>query len=158
MKNGGLIIFDTRDANPSRVISNSQSPEQNILKSILKSLDLPVLINVPDDHVLKRSFYLLDNLPGRYSDSNIWVEATARNSRDGVSSIIIGGNDWASSWAKDENNQPLFPVVPGGEKQREFSYRFGVNLVMYAMTGNYKADQVHIKSILMRLNNIEESN
>lgn len=152
MKNGGLIIFDTRDANPSNIISNVKSIEQNILKSILKSLDLPVLINVPEDHVLKRSFYLLDTLPGRYSGGNVWVEATAQNSKDGVSSVIIGGNDWASSWAKDKNNKPLFSVIPGGEKQREFSYRFGINVVMYAMTGNYKADQVHIKSILMRLN------
>ena len=152
MKIGGLIIFDTRDANPSNIISNVKSIEQNILKSILKALDLPVLINVPEDHVLKRSFYLLNSLPGRFSGGNVWVEATARNSKDGVSSFIIGGNDWASSWAKDKNNKPLFSVIPGGEKQREFSYRFGINVVMYAMTGNYKADQVHIKSILMRLN------
>ena len=152
MKSGGLIIFDTRDANPSNIVSNVKSIEQNILKSILKALDLPVLINVPENHVLKRSFYLLDSLPGRYSGGNVWVEATAQNSKDGVSSVIIGGNDWASSWAKDKNNKPLFSVIPGGEKQREFSYRFGINVVMYAMTGNYKADQVHIKSILMRLN------
>jgi len=152
MKNGGLIIFDTRDANPSNIISNMKSIEQNVLKSILKDLDLPILINVPQNHVLKRAFYLLDDLPGRYSGGNVWVEATAQNSKDGVSSVIIGGNDWASSWAKDENNKPLFSVIPGGEKQREFSYRFGINIVMYAMTGNYKADQVHIKSILMRLN------
>ena len=158
MKNGGLIIFDTRDAIPSNIIANNQSIEQNILKSILKSLDLPILIKVPNDHVIKRSFYLLNDLPGRYVGESVWVEATARNSRDGVSSVVIGGNDWASSWAKDKNNQPLFSVVPGGEKQREFAYRFGVNLVMYAMTGNYKADQVHIKSILLRLNKIEENN
>ena len=56
-------------------------------------------------------------------------------------------------WAKI-NNKPIFVVVPGGEKQREYSYRFGINLVMYAMTGNYKADQVHIKSILRRLQNL----
>ena len=77
MKNGGLIIFDTRDAIPSNIISNNQSIEQNILRSILKSLDLPVLIKVPNDHVLKRSFYLLDNLPGRYVGESVWVEATA---------------------------------------------------------------------------------
>ena len=156
MKNGGLIIFDTRDANPSQIITNISTKEQDILKSLLKDLDLPLLINVPNDHVLKRSFYLLDSLPGRYSGGNVWVEATAKNSRDGVSSVIIGGNDWAAAWAKNKNNKPLFSVIPGGEKQREFSYRFGINAVMYAMTGNYKADQVHIKSILNRLNKNNE--
>jgi hypothetical protein len=153
MKNGGLIVFDTRDQSPNNVISKNISEEQIYLRKILKSLDLPALIEVPNNHVLRRSFYLLDELPGRYTGGSVWVEATAKNSRDGVSSIIIGGNNWAAAWAKDNTNKPIFTVIPGGEKQREFSYRFGVNLVMYSMTGNYKADQVHIKSILKRLNN-----
>ena len=153
MKNGGLIVFDTRDQSPNNIITKKDSQEQQYLRAILKSLDLPALIEVPENHVIRRSFYLLDELPGRYTGGSVWVEATARNSRDGVSSIIIGGNNWAAAWAKDNTNKPIYTVIPGGEKQREFSYRFGVNLVMYAMTGNYKADQVHIKSILKRLNN-----
>jgi hypothetical protein len=153
MENGGLIVFDTRDQSPNNIISKKVTQEQISLKKILKLLDLPALIKVPESHVIRRSFYLLDKLPGRYTGGNVWVEATAKNSRDGVSSIIIGGNNWAAAWAKDASNKPLFTVIPGGEKQREFSYRFGVNLVMYSMTGNYKADQVHIKSILKRLNN-----
>jgi hypothetical protein len=41
--------------------------------------------------------------------------------------------------------------VPGGEYQREIAVRFGVNVVMYALTGNYKTDQVHIQTLLDRL-------
>jgi hypothetical protein len=41
--------------------------------------------------------------------------------------------------------------VPGGDNQREFAVRFGINLVMYALTGNYKGDQVHVDTILERL-------
>ncbi len=152
MKNGGLIVFDTRDLSPTNIISKINSKEQKNLKIILKALDLPVLIKVPNNHVIRRAFYLLDELPGRFTGGNVWVEATAKNSRDGVSSVLIGGNDWASAWAKGPNSKPIYLVIPGGEKQREFSYRFGINLVMYSMTGNYKADQVHIKSILKRLN------
>ena len=37
------------------------------------------------------------------------------------------------------------------ERQRELAYRAGVNLVMYALTGNYKADQVHVPALLERL-------
>ena len=158
MKNGGLIVFDTRDQSPNNIITKKVSQEQIYLKEILKSLDLPALIEVPDNHVLRRSFYLLNELPGRYTGGSVWVEATARNSKDGVSSIIIGGNNWAAAWAKDSSNKPIYTVIPGGEKQREFSYRFGINLVMYSMTGNYKADQVHIKSILKRLNNNSQEN
>ena len=56
-----------------------------------------------------------------------------------------------SAWAVDTTGRPLYAVVPGGERQRELAYRVGVNLVMYALTGNYKADQVHIPFILERL-------
>ena len=153
IENGGLLLFDTRDANPSKTIGNEISTEQKLLKQILGPLDLPALIPIPKDHVLRRSFYLLNEFPGRWSGEDVWVEVTAENSRDGVSSIIIGRNDWASAWAKIDN-KPQYVVVPGGEKQREYSYRFGVNIVMYAMTGNYKSDQVHIKSILRRLQNL----
>ena len=70
---------------------------------------------------------------------------------DGVSSILITSNDFAAAWALDERSQPLYPVVPGGERQREMAFRAGVNIVMYALTGNYKADQVHVPALLERL-------
>ena len=61
-----------------------------------------------------------------------------------MSSIVITSNDFASAWALDDANRPIYPAVPGGEVQREMAFRAGVNLVMYALTGNYKADQVHV--------------
>ena len=70
---------------------------------------------------------------------------------DRVSSLVIGGNDWAAAWATDEMHKPLVLPTPGGARQRELAYRFGINLVMYALTGNYKSDQVHIPAILERL-------
>jgi len=51
----------------------------------------------------------------------------------------------------DDMGRVMFPVVPGGERQREMAYRFGVNVVMYVLTGNYKSDQVHVPAILERL-------
>ena len=67
------------------------------------------------------------------------------------SEILVTGNDLAAAWALDERNQPLYAVVPGGERQREMAFRAGVNIVMYALTGNYKADQVHVPALLERL-------
>ena len=105
---------------------------------------------VPEEHVLTKSFYLLSDFPGRWRGGTLWVEEETRVN-DGVSSVIVGGHDWASAWAIDDNGRPLFAVVPDGERQREMAFRFGVNLVMYALTGNYKADQVHIPAIMERL-------
>ena len=114
---------------------------------------------VPEHHVLTKSFYLLKSFPGRYDTSPLWVESDPEGDEDagqgrridGVSSILITSNDFAGAWAIDENGSPLYAVVPGGEEQREFAYRVGVNIVMYALTGNYKADQVHVPALLERL-------
>jgi hypothetical protein len=144
LRNGGQILFDTRDPNRS-------APSWRALRRLLNDLDLPAIIPVPEDHVLTRSFYLMREFPGRLEGSSVWVERSEGNVNDGVSAVVIGGNDWAGAWAVDEGGRPLMPVVPGGEHQREMAFRFGVNLVMYALTGNYKADQVHLPAILERL-------
>jgi hypothetical protein len=70
---------------------------------------------------------------------------------DGVTPILITGNDFAGAWAADEAGNFLYPVIPGEPRQREFALRAGVNIVMYALTGNYKADQVHVPALLERL-------
>lgn len=163
MKHGGMIIFDTRDYGqgmPIGFIQRGASTGKTPLQRLLGKLDLPRIEPVPQGHVLSKSFYLLDEFPGRWSGGQLWVEAgggetISENKRarqaDGVSSILITANDFASAWALDERDLPLFPVVPGGERQREFAFRTGINIVMYALTGNYKADQVHIPALLERL-------
>jgi hypothetical protein len=158
MKQGGLIIFDTKndDANPGSLLSPGVSTP---LSQLLGKLDLPPLQRVPEDHVLTKSFYLLQAFPGRWDNGDPWVEARSDTGdatkravkSDGVSSIIVTSNDLAAAWAMDDNDRPMFAAVPGGEDQREMSYRVGINIVMYALTGNYKSDQVHVPAILERL-------
>jgi hypothetical protein len=162
MKNGGMIIFDTRDYGmglPSG-LPTAANRGGTPLQRLLGNLDIPRLEPVPDGHVMTKSFYLLRSFPGRWDGGQLWVEAEAdpgteqgRKARrtDGVSSILVTSNDLASAWALDERNRPLYPTVPGGEQQREFAFRTGVNIVMYALTGNYKADQVHVPALLERL-------
>jgi hypothetical protein len=160
MKQGGTILFDTRDQLSGPLGGTANSPEALRLQAILSGLDIPPLEPVPPDHVLTKSFYLLNNFPGRYAGGDLWVEALppsdsllehpARAS-DGVSSILITGNDFAGAWAVDANMRPLLPTVPPDPVQREMAYRVGVNIMMYVLTGNYKADQVHIPALLERL-------
>jgi hypothetical protein len=163
LKNGGTILFDTRDQQQSFSWSNDRSATATLnqvrLQRLLSGLDIPALEPVPDDHVLTKAFYLLQSFPGRWSGGQVWVEAAVKTSggesasvsHDGVSSIIIGSNDWAAAWARDQYGRTMAPVVPGGARQREIAMRFGVNLVMYALTGNYKEDSVHVPALLERL-------
>jgi len=157
MKNGGTVLFDTQD-HQTAIPGRSGSITNETLRRLLAELDIPPLEPVPDEHVLTKAFYLLQDFPGRWSGGRLWVEAgqaalgpNQRLNNDGVSAIIIGSNDYAAAWAEDSNGRPIAAVVPGGPRQREFAIRFGVNLVMYTLTGNYKADQVHIPALLERL-------
>ncbi len=151
MRNGGTILFDLREVTGGARIMGRTSRAGVALQRLTRGLDIPPLAPVPSDHVITRSFYLMQEFPGRYSGGTLWIEATEARINDGVTPVLIGANDWAGAWAIDDGGRPMFAVVPGGERQREMAYRFGVNLAMYAMTGNYKADQVHIPFILERL-------
>ncbi len=160
MKEGGLIIFDTRDygqggANTLPLAGRGGTA----LQRLLSKLDVPRLEPVPENHVVTKSFYLLRSFPGRWDGGQLWVEAISNNDNeahkarvsDGVTSIMITSNDLAAAWALDDRGRPMYPVVPGGEMQREMAFRGGINIVMHALTGNYKADQVHVPALLERL-------
>ena len=161
LRSGGMILFDTREAHLGG--GSLSTPNGQVLQRLAAKLDVPALEMVPEDHVITRTFYLLQAFPGRWNTREVWVEAAPdaetvdglpfRNLNDGVTPVVIGGNDWASAWAIDANGQYMFPVGSGagGQRQREFAFRFGVNLIMYVMTGNYKSDQVHVPALLERL-------
>ncbi len=162
LRTGGMILFDTRDADLARF--GSASPAGRKLQAIARGLDIPALEPIPQDHVLTRTFYLLQDFPGRHPGRDVWVEASPagaeasdgmpfRDLNDGVTPVVIGGNDWAAAWATDQLGNPLVPIGRGmaGERQREIALRFGVNLIMHVLTGNYKSDQVHVPALLDRL-------
>jgi hypothetical protein len=164
MKQGGTVLFDTRDAveAPPGADGASQTPGMLTLRSILASLDVPELEPVPREHVLTKTFYLLQEFPGRFTSGQTWVETLPRDDGDesasrparggdGVSPIIITSNDLAGAWAMRPDGQPMLPLSPGEPRQREFAFRAGVNIVMYTLTGNYKADQVHAPALIERL-------
>jgi hypothetical protein len=121
---------------------------------------------VPRDHVLTKTFFLLRDFPGRFTTGQLWVEALQRaqddedDSRrparggDGVSSVIITSNDFAGAWAVRADGQPMLPLAASEGGQREMAFRAGVNIVMYTLTGNYKADQVHVPALLERLGTV----
>ena len=167
MKQGGTVLFDTRDAIEAGPGDNgaAQTPGMQALRDLLSSLDVPELEPVPREHVLTKTFYLLRDFPGRFTTGQTWVEALPREDDeeaaaeekrparggDGVSPIIITSNDLAGAWAIRPDGQPMLPLTPGEPKQREYAFRSGVNIVMYTLTGNYKADQVHAPALIERL-------
>jgi Domain of unknown function (DUF4159)/Aerotolerance regulator N-terminal len=148
MSRGGIILIDTRDAGSGAGFAPGT---EDALKRIARSLIVPPLAPLTSEHVLSHSFYLLSDFPGRFTGDTVWVQRDQDRTNDSVSPVIIGGNDWAAAWAINPDGSNPYAVIPGGQRQRILAYRFGVNLVMYALTGNYKGDQVHVPAILQRL-------
>jgi hypothetical protein len=110
---------------------------------MLQGVDAPPLEQVTSEHVVARAFYFMRSFPGRSQSTQLWAEsASAASSRDGVASLFVGDGDWAAAWSGSADVS---------DRQRELSLRFGVNMVMVALTGNYKADQVHVPALLERM-------
>ncbi|TWH31668.1 MULTISPECIES: DUF4159 domain-containing protein [unclassified Aminobacter] len=160
MREGGTVLFDTRDQYSTGIDSASASPATQRLRDILASMNVPPLEPVPADHVLTKTFFIMPEFPGRFSGSPLWVEASldASNAEnrpvrtgDGVTPIMITANDLAGAWAIDDAGAPLYPTVPNDPMQRIYAFRGGVNIMMYMLTGNYKSDQVHVPALLERL-------
>jgi hypothetical protein len=126
-------------------------PTRDRLQTLLAGVKIPPLVAVPARPCADQVLLPDAGFPGPLGRRYALGRAGRGSVNDGVSTVVVGSNDWAGAWAVDSQGFPSLPVVPGGEPQREQAYRFGVNLVMYALTGNYKADQVHVPAILERL-------
>lgn len=151
---GGMLILDTGDQGVSE--SGAELAQRDLAR-LVGRVNLPPLAIAGSEHVLTRSFYLINEFPGRWSGGRIWVAAEREDDEgavnDGVTPVVLGGSDWAAAWAEDRSGQPLAALQSGNDMQRELARRAGVNFVMQALTGNYKHDQIHQAAILERLQN-----
>jgi hypothetical protein len=102
-----------------------------------QAMAIPALSPMPADHVLTRSFYLLDQLSGDAAQQPSPILLASVSSGREVAPVVLAKRNWASAWAN----------AAGNEK----AMRSGINLTLYAFTGQYKADQVHLPTILQRL-------
>lgn len=132
--NGGVILFDLKDA--GGVMRN-----QRALQRLLADVNIRPLAAMAKDHTLTKTFYLLSGLPGTSSHGVPWVENAVVKGTEAVSSVIIGDNNWADAWAGK--------TVLQNSREREMALRAGINIVVYAYTGNFKADPIH--QVLERL-------
>ena len=132
---GGVIVFDILDQG---TLDNSRA-----LRRVLGDIQLKPLAPFDKDHTLTKTYYLLTSLPGSSDHGSVLVEQAPSKKTESISSVIIGENNWAGAWAGT--------FVAGASREQEMALRAGVNMVMYAVMGNYKSDQVHVPMILKKL-------
>jgi len=143
IRTGGLVIFDTMDgADISTALSVNP-----VLIYMLNAMGVSNFEKVNDKHVLLKTFYLLKEIRGRFDDSTTLVEKADENVNDGVSPIIITSAALAQGLSVDENGGNSHIISGGSEKDGEMIVRSGINIAMYALTGNYKADKIHTNII-----------
>ncbi len=139
---GGFLVIDSAEGSTDGAYDTSvRKLISSIFPAPAKGLEV-----LPSDHVVYKSFYLLDKPVGRLA----LAPAIEGVIRDGRLVAVYIPNDLGGAWARDDFGNYDFPCEPGGEKQRELSFRLGVNLVMYALCLDYKSDQVHVPFIMKR--------
>lgn len=137
---GGTLIVDSAEANPGGPFDVSV---RRLMKRVLPRASVQ---KIPNDHVVYKTFYLVDHQAGRTLRAP-YLEGVSLDDRYAV---IYGQNDLAGAWARDAFGRWEYEVTPGGERQREMAFRLGINLVMYALCLDYKDDLVHTPFILKR--------
>jgi hypothetical protein len=137
---GGFIFVDSAEGVLDGPFMRS------VKRELERILPQKKLTRLPSDHVVYKAFFLIDKPVGRLAieDHLLGVFETDRVS------VLVSNNDVVGAWARDNFGNWLYPVSPGGERQRTMAMRLGINLVMYALCINYKADQVHVPFILKR--------
>ena len=153
MAGGGLLVIDT-DGGGSDLPGSGAGFDpgaDTALHHATACLAIPPLERLTDRDTLAHTFFLNRRFPGRFEGAPVYIAAKGARDADGVSPVVIGSNDWAGAWALDGAGMPMRALLPGTPGQRQAANWFGVNLVMYALTGTYKSDQVQIPAILRRL-------
>lgn len=139
---GGFLLVDSAEGTTDGAFDRSV---RRLVQALYPSPS-PGLELVASDHVVYKSFYLLERPLGRLAISPA-MEGIAR---DGRLAVAYVQNDLGGAWARDNFGNYVYQCVPDGARQRELAFRMGVNLVMYALCLDYKTDQVHVPFIMRR--------
>jgi hypothetical protein len=153
MQHGGLLLIDSPggDADAAGSGAGFAPGAEAALNRATACLSLPPLEPLTTANALAHSFYIVPSFAGKFVGDPVLIASAAARDADGVTPVIIGQNDWAGAWARDANGNAEQTPLPGGEDQRVIADRFGVNLVIYALTGDYKSEQSRLPAFLNSL-------
>jgi hypothetical protein len=135
---GGFLLVDSAEGRAGGGF------DESVRKLLAQTLPGELPARIPDEHVLWKSFYVLHGGAGRINAAP-YVEGVERDRR---LAVVYTQNDLGGALARDGFGRWEHEVIPGGDEQREMAFRFGVNLVMYALCLDYKTEQAHIDYIL----------
>ena len=137
---GGFLLVDGSAGEPNGAF------DRGFRREIAQILPGQPVAKLDDDHSVYRSFFLVSRVVGRVAERGYLEGVTI----DDWTPVVYTPNDIGGALERDPFGNYRFDVVPGGEDQRSWATRLSVNLVLYALTVNYKKDQIHVEAILRR--------
>lgn len=140
LRYGGFLLVDSASGEPDGSFDRGfrQEMKQLLAEAAIDKLD--------EDHSIFRSFFLLNRVVGRVAERPYLEGVTLAD----WTPVVYTANDLGGALERDPFGNYRFDVTPGGEEQRSYATRLAVNLVLYALTVNYKKDQIHVEAILRR--------
>lgn len=137
---GGLLLVDDATG-----VADSEFA-RSVKEQFARVLPGKPFARLPQDHTVFRTFYLIRTVGGRTAASPYLEGITL----DDWTPVILCANDLGGAWERDFLGNPTHRCTPGGEPQRHEAFKLGVNVTLYAVTANYKKDQIHIPFIRER--------
>ncbi|NIQ01185.1 MAG: DUF4159 domain-containing protein [Nitrospinaceae bacterium] len=138
---GGFLLIDDNSSKPNSPFDDS------VRRMVRRLFPHTPLQRLPRNHSVFRSFYLVNQVVGRVVNKPYLEGITSK----GRTVLVYSGNDLAGAWSKNKLGHWEYDMIGGGFRQREMSIRLGINIVLYALTLDYKKDMVHLPIILERL-------
>ncbi|MCB9570329.1 MAG: DUF4159 domain-containing protein [Myxococcales bacterium] len=135
---GGMLVFDAADGGTDRGF------EHDVAALLARIAPGTTLAPVAAEHVLFRSFYLVDAPVGR---TRARPQVQGIEDEGHLKALVIG-NDLGGALARGADGLPSHPCVPGGPAQREDAIRFAINILLYATCTDYKSDRAHVETLL----------
>jgi hypothetical protein len=138
---GGFLLID--DA----LGQSGYGFDKSIRREIKRVFPESEFRRLPSGHAALRSYYLLRRIGGMKMVSP-YVEGINVGT---ATPIVYCQNNLGGAWERDQLGKWINPCSPGGEEQRRDAFHLGINVVLYAMTENYKEDLIHVPFIKRRL-------
>lgn len=135
---GGMIVFDSGD------LQADGGFRQSVERELQEILPDKKLTRTASSSVLYKSFYLC-----RGNEGSTQIQGHTDSIIDeGRIQVLYIYNNLLGAYDRHSDTSRF--GAARRDRQRDLAYRLGVNLVMYALTLDYKEDQVHVPFILRR--------
>ncbi len=116
-------------------------------RELARVLPAARLERLPADHTVFKAFFLVRTVAGARIVSPFLEGITIQ----GRTAVIYSPNDLLGAFARAPLGRCIDPCSPGGARQRRLAFHLGVNIVMYALCGDYKQDRIHLPFLRQRI-------